>query len=65
MNLPNKLTLFRILLVPMLCLVWLFPYDQFDLNIGYLTFDHVSLSYLNIIENQIKKCLSDNYFIHL
>lgn len=49
MNLPNKLTLFRILLVPMLCLVWLFPYDQFDLNIGYLTFDHVSLSYLNII----------------
>lgn len=49
MNLPNKLTLFRILLVPILCLVWLFPYEQFGLNLSYLTYAHISLPYLNII----------------
>ena len=49
MNLPNKLTLFRILLVPILCLVWLFPYDQFSINLGYLTFEHVTLPILNIV----------------
>lgn len=49
MNLPNKLTLFRILLVPILCLVWLFPYDQFSINLGYLTFGHVTLPILNIV----------------
>ena len=49
MNLPNRLTLFRILLVPILSLVWLFPYEQFGINFGYLTFNQVTLSYLNII----------------
>ena len=49
MNLPNKLTIFRIILVPVLALVWLFPYEQISLNIGYFDILGVSVSYLNII----------------
>ena len=49
MNLPNKLTLFRIVLVPVLCLVWLFPYDQIGVAFGSLTFGGISVSYLNLI----------------
>ncbi|MBR3252052.1 MAG: CDP-diacylglycerol--glycerol-3-phosphate 3-phosphatidyltransferase [Erysipelotrichaceae bacterium] len=49
MNLPNKLTLFRIVLVPVLCLVWLFPYDQFGVAFGSLTVGGISVSYLNLI----------------
>ena len=49
MNLPNKLTLFRIILVPLLLIVWLFPYQLF--GIQFISFDigPVSLSVLNII----------------
>lgn len=49
MNLPNKLTLFRIFLVPVLCLVWLFPYEEAGIEIGYLTIGNITLSYLNLI----------------
>lgn len=49
MNLPNKLTLFRILLVPILALVWLFPYEQFDIHLGYFMVDRITLPYLNLI----------------
>lgn len=49
MNLPNKLTLFRIFLVPLLCLVWLFPYEEAGISFGYLNFRHVTVSYLNLI----------------
>ena len=49
MNLPNKLTILRIILVPIVCLVWLFPYQQFDISIGYFTIFGVTVSYLNII----------------
>ena len=49
MNLPNKLTLFRIVLVPVLCLVWLFPYDQFGFAFDSLTIGGISVSYLNLI----------------
>ncbi len=49
MNLPNKLTLFRIFLVPLLCLVWLFPYESIGISFGYFTFGHVTLSSLNLI----------------
>ena len=48
MNLPNKLTLFRILMVPVMALVWLFPYNQFNFNIGFFTVGQVTVSYLNI-----------------
>ncbi len=49
MNLPNKLTMFRIVLVPVLALVWLFPYAEF--NISFISFEigNTSLSLLNII----------------
>ncbi|MBR0418017.1 MAG: CDP-diacylglycerol--glycerol-3-phosphate 3-phosphatidyltransferase [Erysipelotrichaceae bacterium] len=49
MNLPNKLTLFRILLVPVLCLVWLFPYESVGLNLGYINVGNVTLPVLNLI----------------
>lgn len=49
MNLPNKLTVFRIILVPLLLLVWLFPYSQLGISIGNINVGNVSISYLNII----------------
>lgn len=49
MNLPNKLTIFRIVLVPILCLVWLFPYSYFGINFGSISISYLTVSYLNII----------------
>ena len=49
MNFPNKLTLFRILMVPLVCLVWLFPYEQFGLKLGYFNVMHITLPYVNLI----------------
>ena len=49
MNLPNKLTILRIILVPIVCLVWLFPYEQFGIHIGYMNVMGVYISYLNLI----------------
>jgi len=49
MNLPNKLTILRIVLVPIVALVWLFPYEQFGVEIGYFEVFNITISYLNII----------------
>ncbi len=49
MNLPNKLTVFRIVLVPIIVLVWLFPYEEFDIAFYVFHFGQTSLSVLNII----------------
>lgn len=49
MNLPNKLTLFRIALVPILVLVWIFPYAQFNIEMFYFEIEFVSLSLKNVI----------------
>ena len=49
MNLPNKFTVLRIVLVPIVCIIWLFPYSQFDINIGYFNFYGINVSYLNIV----------------
>ena len=49
MNLPNKLTVLRIVLVPIVCTAWLFPYEQFGIEIGYITFMGISVSYINLI----------------
>ncbi len=49
MNLPNKLTVFRIILVPVLVLVWLFPYEQFNIMFYQFHVGNISLSLLNII----------------
>lgn len=49
MNLPNKLTLFRIFLVPLIILVWLFPYNQFGISLPIINIGPISLPLLNII----------------
>lgn len=49
MNLPNKLTIFRITLVPIILLVWLFPYDQFGITFVSYSFGPTSVSLLNLI----------------
>ncbi len=49
MNLPNKLTVFRIVLVPVIVLVWLFPYNEFNIAFHVFHFGQTSLSVLNII----------------
>lgn len=49
MNLPNKLTIFRIVLVPVMVVIWLFPYDVFDIHFGCLSVGQVTISYLNLI----------------
>ena len=49
MNLPNKLTLIRIILVPVMVLVWLFPYHLFGITFVSFNIGPVSLSMLNLI----------------
>lgn len=49
MNLPNKLTVIRIILVPLLVLIWLFPYSAFGIEFPVYEIGTVSLSLLNII----------------
>ena len=49
MNLPNKLTLFRVILIPILLIVWLFPYAEFNINVGYIMVGQVILSNKNIL----------------
>ena len=49
MNIANKLTLFRISLIPIIILVWIFPYPHFNINLGYITIDYITISYKNII----------------
>lgn len=48
MNLANKLTLFRIILIPLIVLIELFPYSHFNIVIPYLRVDFVILSWKNI-----------------
>lgn len=49
MNLPNKLTIIRIILVPVLLLVWLFPYAAFGIKLLDFQIGHVTLPLLNLI----------------
>lgn len=48
MNLPNKLTIIRIALVPVLVLVYLFPFESYSIQIGTLTFMNTSINYIDI-----------------
>jgi len=48
MNTANKLTIFRIVLIPLIVLVYIFPYNQFGITVGYFTIDSVILSYKNV-----------------
>lgn len=49
MNLPNKLSIFRICLVPLVVLVWIFPYSYFGIALPEFEVGFVSLSLKNII----------------
>ena len=52
MNLPNKLTIMRICMIPIVVLVWIFPYAQFGIIVPVLQIGGpagVSLSILNLI----------------
>lgn len=49
MNLPNRLSLVRICLVPLVVLIYLFPYAQFGIEVAELQFDFVALRITNII----------------
>ncbi|MCR5794369.1 MAG: CDP-diacylglycerol--glycerol-3-phosphate 3-phosphatidyltransferase [Solobacterium sp.] len=48
MNLPNRLTILRIVLVPVIVLVYLFPYASFGIEPAVFRIDTVSLSAVNI-----------------
>lgn len=49
MNLPNRLTIIRILLIPIVVLVWIFPYAQMGLQVPTFQVGFVSISLVNII----------------
>lgn len=49
MNLPNRLSLFRIILVPLITLIYVFPYAQFNITVMDLEFGFVSLRLTNVI----------------
>lgn len=49
MNLPNKLTITRLILVPVLVIVYLFPYDLFNIHVLNINILSTELSLVNII----------------
>ena len=49
MNLPNKLTITRILLVPLLILIYLFPYDLVGITIPVYNIANTSIPLINLI----------------
>ena len=49
MNLPNRLTIFRIVLIPVIILIYMFPYAQFGIEPMEFTFGSISLSIVNVI----------------
>ena len=48
MNLPNRLTLFRIVLIPVIILVYLFPYSAFGITPTSFYIQHVSICIIDI-----------------
>ena len=49
MNLPNRLSLARIVVVPIILLFMLFPYEQFGVIVPVFSFGFVEVSVVNII----------------
>ncbi len=48
MNLPNKLTVMRICLIPVILLTAIFPYAQFNIDVPVVEVQHVSVSAVNL-----------------
>ncbi|WP_455683746.1 CDP-diacylglycerol--glycerol-3-phosphate 3-phosphatidyltransferase [Thomasclavelia sp.] len=49
MNLPNKLTITRVLLVPLLILIYMFPYDMAGISIPVYHILDTNISLINIV----------------
>lgn len=49
MNLPNRLTILRIVMIPLIILVYLFPYSAFGIDVPVFNIGSVDLSLINII----------------
>ncbi len=49
MNLPNRISLFRIVLIPIIVIIWVFPYAHFGINMPVYHYQFVSLPLRNII----------------
>lgn len=49
MNLPNKLTIIRVLLVPLLILIYMFPYDMTGITVPVYHVLKTDISLINII----------------
>jgi len=49
MNLPNRLTMVRIILIPLIVLIFMFPFAQFNISVGQMTFGAVTLTYRNMV----------------
>lgn len=49
MNLPNKLSCFRMVLVPLIVVIWIFPYAQFNIAMPEFAIGIVNLSLKNIL----------------
>ena len=49
MNLPNKISMFRLFLIPIIVFAKLFPFAQFGLMIPYLRVGFVTISSLNLV----------------
>ena len=49
MNLPNKISMFRLFLIPIIVFAKLFPFAQFGIMIPYLRVWFVTISSLNLV----------------
>lgn len=49
MNTANRLTIFRICLIPLIVLIHIFPYSQFGISVGYIPVGPVVLKHTNIV----------------
>lgn len=49
MNLPNRLTILRIIFVPLIVLIYIFPYAQFEINVPIFLIDTQTISLVNLV----------------
>jgi len=49
MNLPNKLSIIRIVIVPIIVLIMIFPYAQLGIELGAFQIQYVTLPYKNVV----------------